>query len=102
MEKMNSFAKEEDQMFLERWNAFENFGFFHLDYQLLKKEHARNCKEELKRLYKFVIKVRFIIERTLAATYFNSLLVNLPNIKKTSRIFHPLTMGLNYTNKFFE
>lgn len=98
---MNSFAKEEDQMFLERWNAFENFGFFHLDHQLLKKEGAKTYKDELKKLYKFVIKVRFVLERTLAATYFNSLLVNLPNLKKTSRIFHPLTMGLSYTNRFF-
>lgn len=59
-------------------------------------------KEELKKLYKFCTKVRFVIERTLAASYYNSLLINLPNLRKTNRLFHPLTMSLSYTNKFFE
>ena len=53
-------------------------------------------------MYRFCTKIRFVIERTLAATYFNSLLMALPNLKKISRIFHPITIGLSYTNKFFE
>jgi hypothetical protein len=99
---MHSYGKEDDQLFLERWNAFENFGFYHLDHKLIKKDSVKNYKHELKKLYKFVTRVRFVVERTLAATYFNSLLISLPNLKQTSRIFHPLTLGLSYTNTFFD
>ncbi len=98
---MNSFNQEEDQMFLDRWNAFENYGFYYLDHQLIKKDNAKAYKEELKKLYRFCTKLRFIVERTLAANYFNSLFMYLPNLKKTNRVFHPLTLGLSYTNKFF-
>lgn len=89
-------------MFLERWNAFENLGFYFLEHQLIKRKNTNVYKEQLKTLYRFATKVRFIVERTLAANYFNSLFINLPNLKKTNKIFHPLTMALNYTNTYFE
>ncbi len=72
-----------------------------MEHQLIKKDGRKTYKEELKRLYKFVTRVRFVVERTLAAAYFNSLLISLPNLKQTGRIFHPLTLGLSYTNTFF-
>jgi hypothetical protein len=56
---------------------------------------------QLKNLFQFAIKTKFIVEKTLAADYFSSLFVDFTNLKKINRIVNPLVIGLTYTNNFF-